>query len=289
MNSRKSFENNLTGSNDQANNEILTHLDALQHVPERDPQRAQASREAYLAQARDLQPTVSQPQKSRHIGWTNIFKKERSPMYSLARIILVAAIALGGTGATAYAAHESLPDQTLYPVKTWIEDLRLGLATSQQAEFNLLLRFADERIEEIETMLEEDLQVQQEVNTRLHQHLQQMLKIAAEMEDPAMMQAMEQVRVQSQVQIQRLEKLKVNTPEDAQALELATQAMHNIRNSAEDAIQDPETFRLRQGTNRPDEAPDVPENEPYQGDGEDPANGQGQGPQRPNNGNGPGK
>jgi hypothetical protein len=209
-------------------------------------------------------------------------------MFTLARIVLLAAFALGGTGATAYAAQESLPNQALYPVKTWIEDVRLALSSGPQADFDLLQVFAAERIDEIEALVGMGLPVTNQVATRLQQQLQQMLKIAASMDDPALIQAMEQLQVRSQVQVQLLEQLRENAPDDAAVLGLATQAMHNIRSSAEDAINDPVTFRLRQGTNRNDDAPVIPENPGPNSEGIGPSEGNGQGPQGPGNGKGPG-
>jgi hypothetical protein len=270
----------------------LAQVHSLDPVPAREPDRARTGRLAFLAEAHKLQPTVSGDPKSRHMGWTNIFGKERSPMFSLARIVLISALALGGTGVTAYAAQESLPDQALYPVKTWIEEVRLELASGPQADFDLLLNFVEERIEEIEALVAEGQPVPTKVATRLQWQLQKMSQLAAEMEDPAMLQAMEQVRARSQIQVQILEKLRVNAPEDMQALELATQAMHNIRNTAEGALQDPLGFRLHQGINRPDGAPEIPDNQTPNGAGEGPNDGQGQGsqgPQEPKKGNGAGQ
>jgi len=182
-------------------------------------------------------------------------------MFILARIVLLAAIALGGTGVTAYAAQESLPDQALYPVKTWIEDVRLALANGPQADFGLLQGFVEERIEEIEALVGEGLPVPNQVSDRLETQLQQMMRLAAQMEEPAMLQAMEQVQERLQLQVQRLEKIQNNAPEDAQALGLATQAMNNIRNTAEEAILDPTTFRMRLGNERPQDAPVQPESQ----------------------------
>lgn len=267
MKKKKPFHKAEINGQDQSSNAgaedeyatTLARMDALLPVPERDPARTWTGRQAFLAQARNLQPIVSTQAKPRLIGWTSIFRKERSPMFILARIVLLAAIALGGTGVTAYAAQESLPDQALYPVKTWIEDVRLALANGPQADFGLLQGFVEERIEEIEALVGEGLPVPNQVSDRLETQLQQMMRLAAQMEEPAMLQAMEQVQERLQLQVQRLEKIQNNAPEDAQALGLATQAMNNIRNTAEEAILDPTTFRMRLGNERPQDAPVQPE------------------------------
>ncbi|TFH37317.1 MAG: hypothetical protein E4G99_02865 [Anaerolineales bacterium] len=279
----------------------LARIGALHQVPERNPERIQASRQAFLAQARKLQPGVSMQQKSRHIGWTTMFRKERSPMLTLARIVVLVAIAVGGTGATAYAAQDSLPDQALYPVKTWIEDIRLDLTKGPQADFNLLMEFVEVRIEEIQTLVEDGLPVPNQVATRLQFQLQEMLKLAAQMDDPGLIKAMEQLQERSQLQVQLLEQLRTNTPEDANTLGIATQAMQQVGNTTGEAIQDPVTFRLRQGTNRPEQAAEIPDNETPKGEVQGPADGQGQEPtdeqgqepadgqgQEPPGGNGPG-
>ena len=193
--SRKVFPNSEASSPDQEINAgldpdliaTINRMTALDEVPEREPARIEAGRNAFLTEARNIQPAVSPGVKPRHMGWTNILKKERSPMFTLARIILIAAFALGGTGVTAYAAQESLPDQALYPVKTWIEDLRLGLTKDPQADFDLLFGYVEERIAEIEALVEGGLAVPEQVATRLNVHLQQMARVAADLDDPALL------------------------------------------------------------------------------------------------------
>lgn len=259
----------------------IASLRALDEVPERQVASTASGRQAFLTAARQMRQAVSPRPKSRHMGWTKIFKKERSPMFTLARIILIAAFALGGTGVTAFAAQESLPDQALYPVKTWIEDLRLGLVKDPQADFNLLFGFVEERIAEMEALVEGGMPIPSQVATRLNLHLQMMARAAADLDDPALLKAMEQVRQRSQLQVQRLEQLRQLAPQDSPALGQATQAMHTIRNTAEGALEDPLTFRQHQGVNRPEEAPDFPENEAPNGAGEGPMNGGGQGPGEP--------
>lgn len=257
----------------------LAKMRALDHVPEREPARIEAGRKAFITAINNMQPAVSHRPESRLMGWTNIVKKERSPMFTLARIILLAAIALGSTGVTAYAAQESLPDEALYPVKTWIEDARLGLTADPQTDFDLLLSFIEERIVEIEALVQQGDPVPEQVTLRLNNQLQQMANVAADLDNPALLKAMEQVRVRSQVQVQRLEQLRENAPDHAKALGQATQAMHNLRTTAEGALEDPITFRERYGENRPDQAPEFPDNTAPNGSGVGPSDGQGQGPQ----------
>jgi hypothetical protein len=210
-------------------------LKPLEDVPAPDLVRSQQLRKAFLTRAKETLP-VSLPEPNRHIGWKNTFKKERSPMFTFARI---------------------LTSEALYPIKTFVEDVRLALTSDPEAEANLLLRLSDERMEEIAALSGQGLPVPNEVATRLREHLDQALQEAAKLDDAALLQLMEQIQVRSQEQIKLLEKLRENAPDKPEeALELATQAMNNLRVAAEGALEDPITFRLHQGANRPADAPD---------------------------------
>lgn len=65
---------------------------------------------------------------------------------------LVFAMLLASGVGTVAASNQSLPGETLYPVKRFSEDVRLQLASEQQ-KANLLVDFAQERIEEAEELL----------------------------------------------------------------------------------------------------------------------------------------
>ncbi len=236
--------------------ETLELLKPLEDIPAPDLVRSQQLRQAFLTRAKETLP-VSLPELKRHKGWKNIFKKERSPMFTFVRILILLAVAFGGTTATAFAAQDSLPSEALYPIKTFVEDVRLALTSDPEAEADLLLQLADERMEEIAALSGQGLPIPNEVATRLREHLDQALQEATKLGDAALLQLMEQIHVRSQEQIQLLEKLRENAPDKPEeALELATQAMNNLRVAAEGALEDPITFRLHQGENRLSDAPD---------------------------------
>jgi hypothetical protein len=249
--------------------ETMDVLKPLEDVHAPDLVRSQQLRQAFLARAKETLP-VSLPELNRHIGWKNIFKKERSPMFTFARILILLAVAFGGTTATAFAVQESLPSEALYPIKTFVEDVRLALTTDPETEADLLLQLSDERMEEIAALSGQGLPVPNEVATRLREHLDQALQEAAKLDDASLLKLMEQVQVRSQEQIKLLEKLRENAPDKPEeALELATQAMNNLRVAAEGALEDPITFRFHQGTNRPADAPDQSGMDPsYENEGE---------------------
>ena len=95
--------------------DISDLLGVLKPVHERDPDAATASKQAFLEQARELAAPVSPASGTRLKGWNIFARKERTLMTVLARLALVLAIALGGSGVTAFAAQASMPSDLLYP------------------------------------------------------------------------------------------------------------------------------------------------------------------------------
>jgi hypothetical protein len=60
---------------------------------------------------------------------------------------------LSGTGITAYASQAALPGDTLYSLKTGIENTRAALASNAYDEAQLYLRFAQIRLDEISLLI----------------------------------------------------------------------------------------------------------------------------------------
>lgn len=242
----------------QGYTQALQALQALDPVPDRDPERVTAARHAYLEQVSVLSPAVSRRRDERHKGWMSIFRKERSPMFAIARMITIAAILLGGTAGTAFASQDSLPGQALYPVKTLIEDLRLELASDPQTEFDLLMTFIEARFAEIQAMVQNGEAVGEQVQLRLQEQLQSAFKYAAELDDPDLLRAMERIRVRSQIQENIFNQLQSGSGPQSD-LDTAEQAIIRSRIQAEGALEDPSTLRTRFGANRNEDAPGQPE------------------------------
>ena len=77
-------------------------------------------------------------------------------MFSLARIMIVLALLVGGGGTSAaFAAQSSQPGDALYPVKLSLEDMRLGLTHDPQAEITLLGELVGRRLQEMQAALGE--------------------------------------------------------------------------------------------------------------------------------------
>jgi hypothetical protein len=273
-------------------------LDALRDVPERDPERAAAGRRAYLEAVEEMKAPVSAAGTERHIGWMPKTRKERSPMFSFARILIVLALALGGTGTTAaYAAQSSLPGDPLYGVKLALEDLRLNLTRDPEQEVLLLEDLVETRLQEISAMLQQGTPINLQSMTRLENHLRLALQQSAQLDDPQLIQTMQQIRTRTEEQLRILQQLQTNAPPDQEeTLRQTEQAILRFRRTAEDAIDDPATFRQRLGNERPEDSPEQPDVMPgLNGSGEDlngpgepqgPCQDCGSGPNGPNSGGG---
>jgi uncharacterized membrane protein YgcG len=173
---------------------------SLREIPPRDPIATQSGRRDFLAQASALGVPVSFSQDERHTGWIgsfiNYFKhKEFSPMYTtIASFIVVLALMVGGSGATVFAAQNSLPNQSLYQVKTFTEDVALRSIQSSKDRLQMELNYSDRRVLEM-VRLREMLQVVPEsAYTRWENHLDQSLLIAANSEGNEMLRSLNQIR-----------------------------------------------------------------------------------------------
>jgi len=71
----------------------------------------------------------------------------------VAVVAVVLALLIAGSG-TVMAASDSLPDETLYPVKLATESVRLTFTPSAMGKAELYAKFADERVAEIVAMAE---------------------------------------------------------------------------------------------------------------------------------------
>ncbi|WP_322807334.1 DUF5667 domain-containing protein [Thermanaerothrix sp.] len=239
----------------QPDPEVRAHLDALRAIPPRDPAVAAQARQAFLEQARQL--AVSARPERRLNRWKAFWigllypKKEVSPMFSaLTTILLVVSLLLGGSGVTVAAAQASLPDDLLYPVKTWSEDLRSEITRDPQARLNLSLELAERRTAEITQMVARDEVPPEPVLLRLQTHLQTALQLAVAQSDAQAVRALERIRQRLEIQYQRLLQQGSVTNPTAQAALVRTRAMIQTHLQAvQEGLQDPQILRqrLRQG------------------------------------------
>jgi Domain of unknown function (DUF5667) len=227
-------------------------LDDLRSVPPRNLEAAAHGKATFLKQAAIIRSTVSRKQEARHNNWINtnipVFpRKERSLMFNtILAIVLAVTVFFGGTGITAYAAQDSLPDQTLYPVKTWSEDTILSLTGSPLARLNHVLNFSDRRTAEIAGLLSAGNPIPEKVVARLQNELEQALELAAGMDDPQMVQQLEQIRMRAETQLQTMTALMSGVPESEKPALLQAQVrLQEQIQLASMGQADPQAFRLQ--------------------------------------------
>ena len=178
-------------------------------------------------------------------------------------ILLALAIVLGGSGATAYAAQDSIPTDILYPVKLFLEDAQYSLTTDPIEKVELLVTFANTRIAEIAALAEEGEEIPVEVTDDLQNELQTMLILAAGLDETNTTSVLLHIRDNLRIQDQDM----TNQPD---GVELAMHVLQNHNRVAELGLEDPLKFRQMFGYHKTDDTedpvdpdPEVPPDDPY--------------------------
>jgi hypothetical protein len=210
---------------DSANLRVVQQLEKLKSVPRRDEQRAQAGRAAFLQEARELAQAVSAPAERRRIGWKQKLltrlttRKERSAMFStLTTLILALTMVLGGGGITLASAQNSLPDQPLYSLKLWSEEVRFNLTADPQTTWQLAQSFTERRAVEIQAMLAAGRPPSQAVQERYQSQVEQSIRLAAGLQDELALPALQQTRQKLRLQEQAFSQVQIQNDPQTQAI-----------------------------------------------------------------------
>ncbi len=204
--------------------ELTPWFDSLRKIEVHRPQEQQKlGRQQFLEMAQTLTPTVSSSASTRLNGWMtsiqNFWKrKEVQPMLNiLGTIMIVMALAFGGSGATVAAAQYSLPDQPLYGLKIASETLRQQLAQGNPvSEAELAVTFALRRVSEVQAMLQEGKNPSQGQMQRLQKQLDQALRLAANLPDAQAQPLLDQLRTRLQEQLKVQSQLRDGSGEGQQ-------------------------------------------------------------------------
>ena len=163
-------------------------------------------------------------------------------------ILVVAGLLFGG-GATVSAAQDDLPNEPLYALKTWTEDLSLQFRYTPEEKVMRLMDLAQVRIQEMTRLSEAGEPVPDQVKLRLEQHIQQALQLCTNMDDPTLERALLQIRDRLQEQDRDMEQLQLHTQDQLQTqeqLQLQTQTrtmLHERLQLVEDGLLNHEMFR----------------------------------------------
>ena len=146
---------------------------------------------------------VSKPILRRPRYWKLPILKELK-MGTIATIMIILGLLLGGTTATAYAAQDALPTDTLYPVKVLTENIQADLTSNPDLKLELALQFAETRIDEINQLKEEGLMPPEPVYANLQMQIQRAIELATQLGEQSLEPALLQIRDRLQNQVQLL-------------------------------------------------------------------------------------
>ncbi len=179
--------------------EIKQKLEKLVAIPERNPLRVQSAKKNFLSEMRQIagETTVSVPKKS---WWNQLTIKKETFSMKLITIATILSLLLGG-GITAVAAQDSLPGDLLYPIKTLVQDIELGLATDPETEFDIALKNAFQRFEDINTLVGQGEAVEEAHLFAWQEAFQRALQYGVNTEDPIgkLLMVQQQLKYQEQM------------------------------------------------------------------------------------------
>lgn len=235
--------------------ELNEYLKALKEkVPQRDPEMAAKGRANFLSEVKELQAKKSTP------WWVEIFtaifslpiQANRRLATAVASILTAIVLTFGAVGGTVYASQDSLPNQTMYAVKTLTEDIRLRLAKQPEEKIRLLEMFANRRIEELYVLSEKKEEFSQVTVTRLEQHAEDMLIWASEQEGKDLTQSLNQIRKSLQAQEEKIAKLA--NIEHGSAVKKLSRVQKKLREKihlAGEGLDNPAAFRKKMRSTTP--------------------------------------
>jgi hypothetical protein len=215
------------------------------------PGGLRSGRECLLAAAAQQRARLSSATSEAGIPTTQTTRGRKTrfaPAMRLVRVLLAVVVGVAALGGgIAWAASDSLPGDLLYPAKAMAEDVHLALASVPKDQVDLALGFVDERVEEIQGLLEMGRHVPDETIARMEQHIQQALVSAARVSsDEEMVNVLGQIAMRTRTQVQTLERMQLTVSHQDRAT--LAQAVAICRQGAEAAkagLGDPRAFRLR--------------------------------------------
>lgn len=162
---------------------------------------------------------------------------------AISSIVLVVAVLLGGSGLTAYAAQDSLPNEPLYSVKLFIEDARYSLTSTPEAQVDLLVAFTNNRVDEAVALTQQGKEISEELIDSVETKLQTMLQLAANMDGEDAEEAFLRIRIHLRTRTELMTML--GQPDDVDpTLEQLQARLENTRRLAEAGEEDFQKFQL---------------------------------------------
>jgi hypothetical protein len=227
-------------------------LAELRQIPPRDQVAEARGKASFLHQAAVMRTAGSRKQATHPTSWLQrLFSGvpgtgHRLAFKPLVAVVLAVIILFGGMSSTVLAAQESLPDQALYPLKTWSEDTLLKLPVSQQTQLDRLLDFSDRRVEEIAGLIAAGRAIPEGVLSRLQAEVEQSLEVAASMDDQQIGPQLEGIRMRLEKQLQMMNALlEISPGSDQPLLQQGCIRMREQIQLVTEGEVDPQGFRMK--------------------------------------------
>ena len=145
--------------------QLMKKIQALRITPERDAEAVEQGRQKFLAELDSIQEFESRSTFAWLAGWFKNRRKHqedaslnprtrRFTFATAAVLITILFLLFSGAGATALAAQSTLPGDTLYVVKTGLENTRVLLAGDAYDQAQLHLSFARRRLDEMSALVQ---------------------------------------------------------------------------------------------------------------------------------------
>lgn len=142
--------------------EIQALLEPLVNIGARDAAAAKRGRELFLGEVDRMAPADALTSLRKSGMWFGQFSAQGgfsrlwqiTPLRAMVVLAVVITFLFGGAWATASAAENALPGDLIYSIKTMVEETRIALSRDAAQDVELHVRFAEERLNEINALIE---------------------------------------------------------------------------------------------------------------------------------------
>lgn len=151
---------------------------------------------------------------------------------------------LFGGSVTVSAAQNDLPNEPLYQIKLFSEDVHLWLASDPPAQIEILMQQAQTRTEEMAALASRGNTPPAELTVRAQERIQRALQLAENLDDASQTVALQQIRTRLQTQEQLMTQLQDGTCLECEPILQQTRDMLRTQlRQIESGLVDPETFQ----------------------------------------------
>ncbi|MDD2923082.1 MAG: DUF5667 domain-containing protein [Anaerolineales bacterium] len=218
-------------------------FDANKDIPERDPQSAARGRSNFLREASELRARADAKYKMGRI-WRIFSLRKKTFAMNFLIVFIVIFILLFSGGSTVYASQDAMPNQPLYSVKTFSEDVAIAMTVKPSAHIERLLELSQRRVDEMAELTQAGIAIPAPVTDRLQRHIEECFQTAIVQNDDDLRASLLRVYARLQTEEQTLAQLETRADmADKQAIEKSRMMIQERLQITEKGIADPQQFR----------------------------------------------